>query len=449
MHSTIRSMEEARSPPEGTLPRIPTDPGRDVRRARRVGWLALGAIIVGLISLWGRVFFFDSAPPDDADLLRDPVPEGPAEENGWRLLQEHAGSLSIPDIDEWFFAQPASPVIDADRYCFDFSKRSEWVGSETAVAAHEFIRANEAVYRLVDGILARPRFVIASEEFSIEEVTLMRQCARLLIFRSEVALFDGRLDDAIDDALRVATLAWRLEGSGNASITHALIAGGLEQYGIGSLLRALEDSNVRGESLLRIAERLDECSSSNLPLEDILRAEYIYSRVWLTDLEPESNFKPVRTLGLIAGQIRTWIELSRVPFAERDHSRLDSGRLEVVLRRLGGNSAAEGSLWTSRGSRSIDAALLRDEFDRRALSLAVALCRYGLREGTLPPALDLLVPEFIEALPEDPFTGGPIRYDPVRAILWSPGSDGIDRGGSTDGALNGDHEEPTIRIPTP
>ena len=68
---------------------------------------------------------------------------------------------------------------------------------------------------------------------------------------------------------------------------------------------------------------------------------------------------------------------------------------------------------------------------RDAARLAVALARFRLAHGDWPAALDELVPAFLDALPADRITGGPLRYAVRgdRPVVWSLGADRDDDGG--------------------
>ena len=75
--------------------------------------------------------------------------------------------------------------------------------------------------------------------------------------------------------------------------------------------------------------------------------------------------------------------------------------------------------------------LVRAAAMRRAARLMVALNRFQAENGTYPAALDQLVPEFLDALPTDPFCAGPFGYRLSREygyVLYSCGFDGDDDG---------------------
>jgi hypothetical protein len=65
----------------------------------------------------------------------------------------------------------------------------------------------------------------------------------------------------------------------------------------------------------------------------------------------------------------------------------------------------------------------------RLMLALVAVCRYKTEHRAYPPDLSVLVPRYLPAIPEDPYDGKPLRFDPGRGLLWSVGSDGIDGGG--------------------
>jgi hypothetical protein len=67
---------------------------------------------------------------------------------------------------------------------------------------------------------------------------------------------------------------------------------------------------------------------------------------------------------------------------------------------------------------------------------ALAVERYRLARGGLPQALDQLVPDYLAAVPQDPFDGTPLRYQRTDRgfLVYSVGEDGKDDGGKERGA---------------
>ncbi|MFW5856861.1 MAG: hypothetical protein ACOCX4_03200 [Planctomycetota bacterium] len=77
----------------------------------------------------------------------------------------------------------------------------------------------------------------------------------------------------------------------------------------------------------------------------------------------------------------------------------------------------------------------------RAARVALAADRYRAANGAFPETLDALVPEFLDAVPLDPFDGMPLRYRRTGGgcLVYSIGDDGDDDGGDAprrpDGGL--------------
>ncbi|MBN1420070.1 MAG: hypothetical protein JXP34_14920 [Planctomycetes bacterium] len=85
------------------------------------------------------------------------------------------------------------------------------------------------------------------------------------------------------------------------------------------------------------------------------------------------------------------------------------------------------------------------EFDRAAVDLDLArtaclLAAYKSARGAYPDALEALVPDFAKAIPDDAFTGSPLRYRRTGegCVIYSFGPNGADDGGEDDGESKDD-----------
>ena len=63
--------------------------------------------------------------------------------------------------------------------------------------------------------------------------------------------------------------------------------------------------------------------------------------------------------------------------------------------------------------------------------LAVACHRFERERGRFPETLAELVPEYLDALPRDPYDGAPFRYSTEKGQVWAVGKNLTDEGGST------------------
>jgi hypothetical protein len=76
--------------------------------------------------------------------------------------------------------------------------------------------------------------------------------------------------------------------------------------------------------------------------------------------------------------------------------------------------------------------IIRMESTCRVIVTAIALKRFQLKHGKLPETLDEMSPEFLRAVPIDPYDGKPLRYHPNADgtyMLYCVGEDGVDDGG--------------------
>lgn len=74
---------------------------------------------------------------------------------------------------------------------------------------------------------------------------------------------------------------------------------------------------------------------------------------------------------------------------------------------------------------------LRITSELQCARLAVAAERFRMSQQRLPASLDELVPEFIEAVPRDPFDGQPMRFAATEhgIVIYSINENGVDDGG--------------------
>ncbi len=90
------------------------------------------------------------------------------------------------------------------------------------------------------------------------------------------------------------------------------------------------------------------------------------------------------------------------------------------------------------GLNGIQDRYIRTMCDFNALRIEVALWRYRKVHGDFPENLDAIAPEFIKALPPDPYTGKDFRYrrEDDGCVVYSLGSNLVDDGGEKAEADN-------------
>jgi hypothetical protein len=68
------------------------------------------------------------------------------------------------------------------------------------------------------------------------------------------------------------------------------------------------------------------------------------------------------------------------------------------------------------------------------MKTSLAIQRYRLAYACLPDTLNPLVPDYLAAIPQDPFDGAPLRYKRLERgfMVYSVGEDGHDDGGKKE-----------------
>lgn len=115
---------------------------------------------------------------------------------------------------------------------------------------------------------------------------------------------------------------------------------------------------------------------------------------------------------------------------------------EVELRLILAESGPRYAMWTpeslfSHLPTTVDLLIrvaARTDARRRLERAGIALYRHHLKEGRFPETLGALVPDYLQAIPRDPYDGRPLRYRPGEAdcLVYSVGPDGRDDAGQDD-----------------
>ena len=170
-------------------------------------------------------------------------------------------------------------------------------------------------------------------------------------------------------------------------------------------------------------------SSPTATLEDVAR-DYLYLPAYkLTSLDADELFYLTSMQDSIAA-LR--LVKAQRPWPEAKAALLKAGA------RVGTLSGSPAKLryfmslmslpnFMKAGERAIEV-----ETERQMMLAVIALKRFQLRHGQLPPALEALVPELLPAVPYDYMSAKPLCYrlkPDASYVLYSVGLDGKDDGG--------------------
>jgi len=171
---------------------------------------------------------------------------------------------------------------------------------------------------------------------------------------------------------------------------------------------------------------------------------------------PEDRVSSHRMVAIFEGALWDGGFVARMLDKNREASQLfDKGVLCLRCQVAQSEIAEEGWSWLEEAQMLVKllsqraVLFLKQGKERQAFDEGMnflALKGYKSEAGELLQSLSELVPEYIDAVPRDPFDGKPMRYSAEKKIVYSIGEDLKDSGGSVaeGGGLYPD--EPTYRI---
>ncbi len=118
-----------------------------------------------------------------------------------------------------------------------------------------------------------------------------------------------------------------------------------------------------------------------------------------------------------------------------EHPEPTPTRLAELAKELKRLDNPEGRVTATMNLQSLmvagEGAASRQAEDAMTLAILAIQC-YLSQRGAMPDSLEALVAaHLLRSVPTDPVSGAPVRYSPVKGIVWCVGVDGIDQGGAT------------------
>ncbi len=160
-------------------------------------------------------------------------------------------------------------------------------------------------------------------------------------------------------------------------------------------------------------------------------------------------FKMNETLGLFAAAFRDLRdEMTRPPYTRLSVTAAPAGGIHLTSPRFYHPNSSGETYFSAR----IEPLLrLPQEHSLAQARHGLVRCLFAVRRHlavyhTLPPQLSSLVPAFFSAVPQDPFSGEPLHYEPASGLLYSVGVNLIAEGGKVSQPAMEDDREPTLEI---
>ncbi len=416
-------------------------------------WIALAGVAIALL-------LHDDDPPQDADLRpqRDTISE---DANAFPLFERAIAALSLPGEDPAYTStegmtleeknREGRPPTEAELYSM-MGFGEVW---DDALAA-KFLERNAEALALWQEGMARPRLQmpeVRTLDDMLSYASEWLELARLLNVAGEARQKAGDVDGALDLAVQTMRFGHRIQADANCLVTW-LVGTTVSGMGRTRLMDVAREQPLPADRLCALVAAMPPCAPS-AGLANAYRAEYVAladavdqihsGRATLGDVGTGREtyphirlfwrivqvpaLKPNRTRRLFAQCLAPMIETAGRPYKDVPRYDWDALKRDVVGHILSGNAvgrlvAAVLLSGLDRGAESRCA----DDLEPAVARLRLAARAYELEKGGPPPSLEALVPGYIDAVPADPFDGRPLRYDPVRRLVWSVGKDLVDEG---------------------
>ena len=286
------------------------------------------------------------------------------------------------------------------------------------------------------------------------EILTSRDTAPLLLYRAESAAVHGDWRQAAADIRALMALGNHIPRGG--TLIHRLVGIAFHSMATNSMRRLAGRADVPPEFLKDMDVAVTKAETGLEPLDETMRYEWksadgTIDYAYRNPRETLGTCMPSSTLG---GML-LWVRDSSPRQTKRHFAAVYSHVIAASTKpgsailpddmngcycknklRLVVNDPLGGILW-SMMVPSIDIAHNRIDRERADLDctrLVLALRRWQLaHDGKLPGTLSELVPGYISAIPEDPFSPKhePLRYrtDGTAWAVYSVGKDGVDNGG--------------------
>jgi len=370
---------------------------------------------------------FLSAPVKDQDLAstRKAVT---AEANGFTALESAVAQ-------RWW---PEDQATQLD----ELASGTNWDGNLAELA----LTKNLTALQSYDAVLAAPEFQVPEFQFDdgLAYLSDWKGIARLAMLRANADFRAGQEAEAFKQAADLVRLGGRMEQSGGA-IIHYLVGAAVRGVGLAAIRSWIPTTRLDAAQLSGIARELRKQDDNAVGLTNALKAEYQFAISHLKQLREgklsgpnavplaSSRILPVynepRTKRKFAEQTRKLIAAASLPFSEGKAAVTDP-RTTPLRMIFSGNLVGEVMFaMTVPAVQSVVSKKCQLNNDLEVTATLLALRAYQQKHGRLPEQLEMLVPEFLDAAPQDEFDGKPLRYDSARKLLYSVGADGKDDGG--------------------
>ncbi len=306
-------------------------------------------------------------------------------------------------VFHWLFPPFAPPVLPVPNGYDDLLQAAEMLAPRTGLHRDDMdadelaaiVEQNKPALKLVREALQKECMVTVDWtpekdgfEPQLELCNSMRALARALDAAARQAKRDGKIDQAIEYGLDSFELAQATANGG--LIIDRMVSQPVYYLGLRTLRNQV--ASLSGTDCERLLKQLERSRLQLEPIDDVIRRDLAFAR------KVNGVYMSLMMTGMVKQQVQQ----------TKDHMKESKKRYEA---------------------------------NRTLLQTHLALRAFQLDNNRYPEKLDELVPDYLSAVPQDPFASGPLSYRPQADgyLLYSLGSDSIDNGGvETDNGKDSD-----------
>lgn len=426
-------------------------------RRHRIKEILLGfAILVVLIMITPAVLslFFKDIPPVSApDLALSKVTVPVADNAYYDLIKLEQAAVDVPEL----IGQPgfSNEVLTGVRweqkavddalarntealgYFEDAAKKSSYQYPAYADPANLDLMSFESLH----GSLVTSRIA------ALSAMNLQKQGKEKEAFQQAFDIIHVGKSIQQSQSLLVGFLvAGNMKSTGLQAIQQLLANTTLSKVDLSPIIAQVQSIGTDTESLVNAfkmdhAIRMEYFNEDTLLNNPIVRDTYSFMRqgvIWRYWVPRSYYYQPNKIISDWVATDRAVIAANTTPCDQTAqpviaHSYQSINRFTFWLR-LYFFPNAIGKIYNELGfwdSSSIRQYKCNEDALNSATQTLIALKEFSQDNGTLPIALEQLVPTYLSAIPIDPYDGKAIKYSAEKKIIYSVGSDHVDNGGST------------------
>lgn len=431
----------------------------DRRANRRVWWsvAALFALILG--AGLGFYLFYDIPDPDPATYAYD-FKTSPSGENAFLVFERDTETIRNAMRDDW------TRLISENDQLHKFESGCEESLREHVEAHREVVEFFQRLVRDAKRPLAYPG---VSEELTLftpmKELNVIQDGASSWQRVIQLDALSGNTLRASGEALELTEFAKELSEC-DSTLIHWLVMMSVQSMGLKGLEKALQKGELPKEVSLDYRQRLQAAELTHTDMAKCVRMEiHLQAKTWerlrlakgraqraafwnalggYRSWFAAMTFKPNMTILENVQLVAPVAQRLEKSWAEGMAAAQEAERLAQAMSVRGNwknwlnpNLLGRGLVASSFGSyNTIIDKTMQTVVLNRCLQCALALRAFEMDEGRLPESLDVLVPKYLPAVPEDPLTGTALKWNSQTDRIYSVGGDGRDDGGDFDPSRN-------------